>query len=132
KAAQTAPIVTTADELEAYEIVRTICARSTLQVPVVYRDTSNWFTISAGTPRKWFMRLYFNQKRKSVITKIPLARATPLVPGFEIDNHPEGSRVYVNDPKDLARLLPLVLLAYEEEVKRKDNGGEDTDPTAST
>lgn len=121
-------IVTTPEELESYEIVRSICADSTLQVPVVYRDTSQWFTISAGSPRKWFVRLFFNQKRKSIATKIPPARATPLAPGFEVEAFQDGSRVYVNAIKDLHRLRPLLLLAFEEEVKRKESAGEENDP----
>lgn len=115
-------VITTAEELEAFEIVKAICADSPLaaKAPVVYRDTANWFTISAVSPRKWFTRLYFNQKRKSVATKVPQARAIALAPGFEVEAFQEGSRVYIASTKDLHRLRPLLLLAYEDEVKRKD------------
>lgn len=125
-----APIVTTPEELEAFEIVRTICADSPLKTPVVSRDTSQWFTISAGSPRKWFVRLYYNQKRKSITTKIAHARAVPLAPGFEVEAFQDGSRVYITTNKDLHRLRPLLLLAFEEEVKRKDAPGDDGEPAA--
>lgn len=123
----TALIVTTPEELESLEIVRSICADSALQASVVHRDTANWFTISASSPRKWFVRLHYNQKRKSITTKIPHARAVPLAPGFEVESFQEGSRVYINATKDLHRLRPLLLLAFEEEVKRKEVAGEDSD-----
>jgi predicted type IV restriction endonuclease len=122
-----AVVVTTPDELEAFEIVRSICADSTLKAPVVSRDTTQWFTISAGSPRKWFTKLYFNQKRKSIVTKITPARAVPLAPGFEVEAFQDGSRVYINTTKDLLRLRPLLLIAFEEEVKRNDSGIDDGD-----
>lgn len=120
--------MTTPEELEAFDIVRTICADSALKTPVVSRDTSGWFTISAGSPRKWFARLYFNQKRRSITTKIAHARAIPLAPGFEVEAFQEGSRVYITANKDIHRLRPLLLLAFEEEVKRKEAPGDDSEP----
>jgi hypothetical protein len=98
----------------------------------VSRDTSQWFTISAGSPRKWFVRLYYNQKRKSITTKIAHARAVPLAPGFEVEAFQDGSRVYITTNKDLHRLRPLLLLAFEEEVKRKDAPGDDSPWLASS
>lgn len=117
-----AAIVTTPEELEGFEIVRAICADSPLaaRAPVVSRDTAGWFTIGAISPRKWFTRLYFNQKRKSIVARIAHARAVPLAPGFEVEAFQDCTRVYINSPKDLHRLRPLLLLAYEEEIKRKD------------
>lgn len=120
--AASAPIITTPEELEALEVVKEICADSSMsaRAPVVYRDTANWFTISAISPRKWFVRLFFNQKKKSIVTKIPQAQAALLAPGFEVEAFQEYSRVYVAAPKDIHRLRPLILLAYEDEIKRQD------------
>jgi hypothetical protein len=117
-----APIVTTAEELEAFEIIKGICADSSMsaRAPVVSRDTATWFTISAISPRKWFARLYFNQKKKSIVTKVPQSQAALLAPGFEVEAFQEYSRVYVGSPKDIHRLRPLILLAYEDEIKRQD------------
>lgn len=128
-------IVTTAEELEAYEIIRRICADSTalVKAPVQYLDAVNYFGLNIGNRRKWFMRLFFDGRRKAVSTRIPLERAAPLVPGFEIEAAPENigkSRVYINSIKDLERLRPLVLLAYEDEIKRAEAGGEDDDAPA--
>ena len=53
-------VVTTPEELEAFEIIRLMCADSPLATaaPVQYRDTVNYFAINAGTMRKSFARLY--------------------------------------------------------------------------
>lgn len=126
-------IVTTAEELEAYEIIRRICADSTalVKAPVQYLDAVNYFGLNIGNRKKWFMRLFFDGRRKTVSTRIPLERAAPLVPGFEIEAAPENvgkSRVYINSIKDLERLRPLVLLAYEDEIKRAEAGEDDDAP----
>jgi hypothetical protein len=123
-AATPAGVVTTPEELEAFEIVKLICADSPLaaMAPVLFRDTSGYFNIYAGSVRKSFVRLYFSQRRKAITTKVLLARAAPLAHGFEVEAFQEGSRVFVHGPKDLHRLRPLLLVAYEEEVKRKDSG----------
>ena len=119
-----AGVVTTAEELEAFEIVKLICADSPLAAmgTVQYRDTAGYFAINAGSVKKSFVRLYFNGRRKSITTKVPIARASLLAHGFETEASQDGSRVYVSGPKDLHRLRPLLLVAYEEEIKRKDSG----------
>jgi hypothetical protein len=120
--AASAPIITTPEELEAFEIIKGICNDSSMsaRAPVVSRDTANWFTISAISPRKWFARLYFNQKKKSIVTKVSQSQAALLAPGFEVEVFQEYSRVYIGSPKDIHRLRPLILLAYEDEIKRQD------------
>jgi hypothetical protein len=128
-------IVTTAEELEAFEIVKRICgdSASTEKWPVAYKDAASYFGINIGRPKKWFMRLYFDSRRKALVSKVPLERATLLAPGFELDAPPEGvgkSRVYVSGTKDLDRLRPLILLAYEDEVKRAESGAADEEDGA--
>lgn len=127
-----APIITTPEELEAFEIVKGICADSSMsaRAQVVYRDTANWFTISAISPRKWFVRLFFNQKKKSIVTKVPQAQAALLAPGFEVEAFHDNSRVYIGSPKDIHRLRPLILLAYEDEIKRQDVPESEGEPVA--
>jgi len=129
-AAAAAGVVTTPEELEAYEIVKSICTDSPLaaMAPVLYRDTAGYFNIYAGSVRKSFVRLYFSQRRKAITTKVVHARAAMLAHGFEVEAFQEGSRVYVNSPKDLLRLRPLLLVAFEEEVKRKDTVEAEADP----
>jgi predicted type IV restriction endonuclease len=53
-----------------------------------------------------------------------------LAPGFEVDATSEGngkSRVYVSGLKDLERLRPLLLLAFEDEVRRAESGDAEED-----
>jgi len=130
--ATSAPIVTTPEELEALEIVKEICADSSMSArgPVVHRDSASWFTISTISPRKWFVRLYFNQKKKSIVTKIPQSQAAMLAPGFEVEAFQDLSRVYIGSPKDIHRLRPLILLAYEDEIKRQDTPENEGEATA--
>ena len=126
-------VVTTQEELDAYEVVRRICADSPAasKAQVHYRDAVNYFGINIGNTKKWFVRLFFDGKRKSVVTKVPADRATLLAPGFEVDVPSENvgkSRVYVSDRsgssdlKDLERLRPLLMLAFEDEVRRAEAG----------
>jgi len=107
-----------------------MCADSPLAAgaAVQYRDTVGYFAINAGSVRKTFVRIYFGGRRKSITTKVPLARASLLAHGFEVEASQDGSRVYLSAPKDLHRLRPLLLVAYEEEIKRKETGDGDAEP----
>jgi hypothetical protein len=128
-------IVTTQEEVDAFEIIRRICGDSSFaeKYPVAYRDAASYFGVNIGKPKKWFLRLFFDGKRKSVVSKVPLDRATLLAPGLDLDAPSEAmgkSRVYITTIRDLDRLRPLVLLAYEDEVKRAETGGGDDDEPA--
>jgi hypothetical protein len=59
---------------------------------------------------------------------VPLARASLLAHGFEVETYQEGSRVFLTAPKDLHRLRPLLLVAYEEEITRKDTADAEHEP----
>lgn len=128
-------IVTTQEELDAFEIVRRICDDSTAaqRAPVQYKDATNYFGINIGNQKKWFLRLFFDGKRKSVVSRVPREQAALLAPGFEVESPPESigkSRVYVTGLKDLERLRPLILLAYEDEMKRSESQDDDDAPEA--
>lgn len=125
-------IVTTPEELEAFEIVRRLCSDSTFagKYPVSYKDAVNYFGVNIGGPKKWFVRLFLEGKRKALVSKVPTDRATLLTPGFEVEAAPDvlgKSRVYINGNKDLDRLRPLILLAYEDEVRRAEAGAGEED-----
>lgn len=125
-------IVTTPEELEAFEIVRRLCGDSPFaeKHPVGYKDAVSYFGVNIGGPKKWFVRLFLDGKRKAVVSKVPTDRATMLTPGFEVEAAPEvlgKSRVYISGNKDLDRLRPLILLAYEDEVRRSEAGAAEDD-----
>jgi hypothetical protein len=128
-------IVTTPEELEAFDILRRLCGESTLaeKYPVGYKDAVNYFGVNIGSAKKWFVRLFLDGKRKALISKVPLERAKMLAPGLEVEAAPEvlgKSRVYINGIKDLDRLRPLIILAYEDEVHRAEAGAGEEDEVA--
>ncbi|WP_394842097.1 type I restriction enzyme HsdR N-terminal domain-containing protein [Pendulispora brunnea] len=83
-------IVTTAEELEAFEIVRELCSDSPLfaKYPPQYKDSQNYFGIHAGSIRYWFCRYFGDQKRKSVVTRLAVDKVKIMSPGFEVDAAP--------------------------------------------
>lgn len=128
-------IVTTQEELDAFDIVRRICDDSSAaqKAPVQYKDATSYFGINIGNQKKWFLRLFFDGRRKSVVSRVPREQAALLAPGFEVEAPPESigkSRVYVTGLKDLERLRPLILLAYEDEMKRAEAQEDDDPPEA--
>lgn len=130
-------IVTTAEELEAFEVIRRLCADSSFaeKHPVNYKDAVNYFGVNIGGPKKWFLRLFLDGKRKALVSKVPYDRAAMLAPGFEVEVAPDvlgKSRVYINGNKDLDRLRPLILLAYEDEVRRSETSATEEEDVAET
>lgn len=133
---QSKGIVTTQEELDAFDLVKRVCSDSPVaaKYPIQYRDSVNYFGINIGNFKKWFLRLFFDGRRKAVVTRIAQDRAALLAPGFEVEAPPENvgkSRVFISGLKDLDRLRPLVLHAYEEEVRRSESGADEEEPAAS-
>lgn len=128
-------IVTTEEELEIFRIVSRHCEESTHKVPIKHRDTVTYFGINIGVVTRWFLRIFTSGPKKFVATRLPVEQATMLAPGFQVDQAPESmgkSRVYFNSAMDFDRLRTLVIIAFEEEVKRRDAGGpEDAAETAA-
>lgn len=130
-------IVTTAEELEAYEIVKKLCADSSYsnKYSVGYKDAAGRFYIHMGNVRSWFIRLFCDTRRKAITTRLPLEKATLLSPGFEVEAPPEmhgKSRIFIQSVKDLEKLRSLVLHAFEDEAKRRESGeDEGGDPGAA-
>lgn len=125
-------IVTTQDELDAFDMIKRVCADSQFaeKHQVGYKDAVNYFGVNIGKPKKWFLRLFLDGKKKAVVSKVPVDRATLLAPGFEVEAAPDvlgKSRVYINGIRDIDRLRPLVLLAYEDEVRRAEAGAPEDD-----
>ncbi|MEX0703912.1 MAG: type I restriction enzyme HsdR N-terminal domain-containing protein [Planctomycetales bacterium] len=78
-------VVTTADELELYEIVREICSKSGIpREDVLYHDTSFWFNVSYKRPKRWFLRYLGNRKHKRLVTLVSSDEARALLPGYQV------------------------------------------------
>lgn len=117
-----AQIETTEVELEIFRIVQRLCAESALKQAVNYKDSASYFGINLGKVTSWFLRAFTNGKKKSLVTRLPVEQAAMLAPGFEVEAAPDGigkSRVHFNAPADVEKLRALVLVAYEDEVRRQ-------------
>ena len=92
-------IITTQEELDAFEMIRRICGDSPFaeKYPVGYRDAANYFGVNIG-------KLARNGSggsstaRKSVVSKVPLDRATMLTPGLELDAPSEAGKSWPASP----------------------------------
>jgi pyrroloquinoline quinone (PQQ) biosynthesis protein C len=115
--------VTTSEELEVYEKVRGICdgAPGAKRHPVGYRDAAYYLGIHAGDADQWFLRAFCDSDRRSLVTRLPLDRAKSLAGDHEVEEIESvfgASRVYFASPKDLDRLRPLILSAYQDQLQR--------------
>jgi hypothetical protein len=126
-----AQVDTTEVELEIFRIVQRICGESPIKQTVSYKDSASYFGINLGKVTSWFLRAFTNGKKKSLVSRVPIEQALMLAKGFEVEATPESigkSRVYFNAPSDIEKLRALVLVAYEDEVKRQSSpvpdGGE--------
>ncbi|WNG61274.1 hypothetical protein F0U59_46105 [Archangium gephyra] len=134
-----AQIETTEVELELFRIVQRICAESPIKQTIGYKDSASYFGINLGKVTSWFLRAFTNGKKKSLVSRVPIEQALMLAKGFEVEATPESigkSRVYFNAPSDIEKLRALVLVAYEDEVKRQsspvpDGGDSSTEVMAS-
>jgi hypothetical protein len=118
-------VVTTEEELEIFRIVSRLCDESATKVPIKYKDTATYFGINIGVVTRWFLRVFVNGPRKSVVTRLPVEQAAMLAPGFQVEGTPESmgkSRIFFNSASDFERLRAMVIVSYEEEIKRRDAG----------
>ena len=120
---------TTPEEREIFGAIKKICAESSLQVPIRYKDGTNFFAINLGTTRSWFLRLFVGSRRKSFVARLPLSQTEPLVGGLQheaLPDNPDKTRIYFSSVSDVERLRALILKLYEEAVRRQQSGdGED-------
>lgn len=126
-------VVTTDEELEIFKIVNRLCDESAQKVPIKYKDTVTYFGINIGVVTRWFLRVYTNGPKKFVVTRLPIEQVAMMAPGFQVEATPESmgkSRIFFSSAADFDRLRALVIVAYEEEVKRRDTAAPD-DPTES-
>ena len=128
---------TTKEELEIFGVLKRICAESPLQVPIRYKDGTNFFAVNLGATRSWFLRLFAGSRRKSFVARLPMAQVEPLVSGFQVEAVPENpdksriySRIYFSSTSDIERLRPLIIKLYEEAVRRQQSGLGDGDDAA--
>lgn len=110
-------IETTQEELDLFELVRTICEKNGANPDkVLHRDTVNYFNVSYERPTKWFIRFFSGARRKSIVTLVPVAEAAQLVQGFELEEAPATfgiSRIYIDDVAQLWALAAVIIRSLE-------------------
>lgn len=121
-------VETTAEELEAFEKVKAIAAKSkTYNLEIKYKDVLSYFGLNVGKVTWWFLRLYLSPKKKSFVTRLPLDEVKRLSLGFEVQEMPASfgdatARVIISSINDLDILSDLILKCYETEAAKRTSG----------
>jgi len=116
-------VETTAEELEAFEKVKSIAARSDYSLEVKYKDVISYFGLNVGKTTWWFLRFYLSPKKKSFVTRLTVDEVKALAPSFEVQEMSASmgdaaSRVVISSVSDLDNLSDLILKCYETETAR--------------
>lgn len=110
-------IVTTGDELKAFEMIKAILAEAGKEAgQIQYKDTTAYFSIFIKNPSNWIARINLDSAKKSITTNIPINTLQALVPGFEVGEGNKGigvSRVYINSIDDILSLKQVVIESYQ-------------------
>lgn len=118
-------VETTDEELEAFEKIKSIAARSNAHaLEVKYKDVVSYFGVNVGKITWWFLRLYLSPKKKSFVTRLPLDEVKVLASGFEVQEMSASfgdaaSRVVISSVSDLDKLSDLILKCYEAEASKR-------------
>lgn len=119
---ESSKIITTEEELKAFEKIKAIAESSTnFKLEVKYRDTISYFGLNLGKTTWWFLRLYISAQKKSIVTRLFVDEAQSLAPDFEVQDLSSSlgdaaSKVTISDVNDLDKLTPLILRCYEAEA----------------
>jgi len=114
-----AQIVTTDEEIAAFQIVKGILERAGKDVSgLEYRDTVNYFSINNRLVTKWFMRFVLHPDKKIVAFRCSPDDAKKIQKGFEIDLAPThlggGAKILFNSIEDLMKLQNLIIAGFNE------------------
>jgi len=109
-------IVTTAEELEGFMIVKAIC-RSKVDVSrIIYRDSVSHFSIMLDNMRKTFCRLHFNGKNKYITV---------------IDKDSKSVRFDIGGLDDIFKYSNEILTAIDLQINAKSAPKTDSDQNAT-
>jgi predicted type IV restriction endonuclease len=121
-------VETTAEELEAFEKIKTIVAQSkTCTLEVKYKDVVSYFGLNVGKVTWWFLRLYLSPKKKSFVARLPIDEIKKLSLDFEVQEMSASfgdatARVVISSISDLDILSDLILKCYESEALKRTSG----------
>ncbi|MEH2338270.1 type I restriction endonuclease [Nostoc sp.] len=118
-------IVTTAEEIEAFEKIKAITQTSrSYNFKLQYKDTVSYFGINlVGKTTWWFLRLYLSSQKKSFITRLSVDEVKSLASNFEVQEVTASvgdatSKVIISSVSDFDQLTSLILRCYEAEAAK--------------
>ncbi|WP_428850567.1 type I restriction endonuclease [Nostoc sp. ChiQUE02] len=121
---QESRIVTTTEELTAFEKIKAITQTSkSYSFELKYRDTTSYFGINLGKSTWWFLRLYLSSQKKSFITRLSVDEVKSLASNFEVQEvaaslGDAASKVIISSVSDFDKLTSLILRCYEVEAAK--------------
>jgi hypothetical protein len=121
---QESKILTTAEEIAAFEKIQAIIQTSKIyKFQVKYKDTTSYFGINLGKTTWWFLRLYLSSQKKSFITRLNVDEVKSLAPEFEVHEltasiGDAASKVIITSVSDIDKLASLILRCYEAEATK--------------
>lgn len=121
---QESKIVTTAEEITAFEKIKAITQISkSYNFEVKYKDTASYFGINLGKTTWWFLRLYLSSQKKSIITRLSVDEVKSLAADFEVQEvtaslGDAASKVIITSVTDIDKLASLILRCYEAEAAK--------------
>ncbi|MDZ8185697.1 MAG: type I restriction endonuclease [Nostoc sp. ChiSLP02] len=121
---QESKIVTTAEEIEAFEKIKSITQTSkSYGFELKYKDTASYFGINLGKTTWWFLRLYLSSQKKSLITRLSVDEVKSLASNFEVQEvtaslGDAASKVIISSVSDFDKLTSLILRCYEAEAAK--------------
>ncbi len=121
---QESRIVTTAEEIEAFEKIKAITQTSrSYNFELKYKDTTSYFGINLGKSARWFLRLYLSSQKKSFIARLSVDEVKSLAPNFEVQEvtaslGDAASKVIISSVSDFDKLTLLILRCYELEAAK--------------
>ncbi|WP_375467768.1 type I restriction endonuclease [uncultured Nostoc sp.] len=118
-------IVTTAEEIEAFEKIKAITQTSrSYNFELQYKDTVSYFGINlVGKTTWWFLRLYLSSQKKSFITRLSVDEVKSRASNFEVQEVTASvgdatSKVIISSVSDFDQLTSLILKCYEAEAAK--------------
>jgi len=122
--AEESKIVTTAEELDAFEKIKAILKTShNYKYEIQYKDTVSYFGINLGKTTWWFLRLYLSSSKKSFVARLGIDEVKSLALDFPVQEVPASfgettSKVSISSVNDLDKLASLIRRCYEVEADR--------------
>lgn len=111
-------IVTTEDELQSFEIVRSTLEEAKRDITnLAYKDTTGYFTIINRVVTRWFLRINLDTANKYIITRLNVDLCAKLCPGFSVEPAPKSlgeSRIRIQSVEDLKQLKNLIVTCFDE------------------